>query len=105
VSLAILFGTTLDAQTELRSAHISDCPSSSVPAWSANETSLFKKIWEEVDLVFIDGSTRGIQSPLAGELSFPNRSDLRRSTAGSPKESDQHIVHYVLGKANIEGKT
>ena len=58
------------AQSNLLSAYISDSPSSSVPAWIAKEAGLFKKYGLDIDLVFIDGSTRGIQTLLAGDLSF-----------------------------------
>ena len=47
------------AESKLLSAYISDSPSSSVPAWIAKETGLFKKYGLDIDLVFIDGSTRG----------------------------------------------
>lgn len=70
LGLAVFVGTSVDAQSKLLSAYISDSPSSSVPAWIAKETGLFKKYGLEIDLIFIDGSTRGIQSLLAGDLSF-----------------------------------
>jgi NitT/TauT family transport system substrate-binding protein len=59
-----------EAQGKLLTAYISDSPSSSVPKWIAKEAGLFKKYGLDVDLVFIDGSTRGIQALLAGDLSF-----------------------------------
>src|SRR5262245_62669728 len=59
-----------DAQGKLLAAYISDSPSSSVPQWIAKEAGLFKKYGLDIDLVFIDGSTRGIQALLAGDLSF-----------------------------------
>jgi ABC-type nitrate/sulfonate/bicarbonate transport system substrate-binding protein len=68
--LSLLVRTSSAAQSKLLSAYISDSPSSSVPAWIAKETGLFKRYGLDVDLVFIDGSTRGIQSLLAGDLSF-----------------------------------
>jgi len=58
------------AQAKLLAAYISDSPSSSVPEWIAKETGLFKKYGLDLDLVFIDGSTRGIQALMAGDLSF-----------------------------------
>ena len=58
------------AQGKLLSAYISDSPSASVPAWIAKDTGIYKKYGLDIDLVFIDGSTRGIQSLLAGDLGF-----------------------------------
>ena len=57
-------------QAKMTIAYISDSPSSSVPQWIAKETGIFKKYGLDIDLVFIDGSTRGIQALLAGDLSF-----------------------------------
>ena len=62
--------TPYQAQAKLLAAYISDSPSSSVPEWIAKETGIFKKYGLDLDLVFIDGSTRGIQALLAGDLSF-----------------------------------
>src|SRR6266850_1514506 len=62
--------TPYQAQAKLLAAYISDSPSSSVPEWIAKETGLFKKYGLDIDLVFIDGSTRGIQALMAGDLSF-----------------------------------
>lgn len=59
-----------EVQGKLLAAYISDSPSSSVPMWIAKETGLFKKYGLDMDLVFIDSSTRGIQALLAGDLSF-----------------------------------
>ena len=59
-----------EVQGRLLTAYISDSPSSSVPKWIAKEAGLFKKYGLDIDLVFIDGSTRGIQALLAGDLSF-----------------------------------
>ena len=57
--LSVIVGTNLEAQGELLSAYISDSPSSSVPAWIAKETGLFKEYSLDIDLVFIDGAPAG----------------------------------------------
>ena len=59
-----------EIEAKLLAAYISDSPSSSVPKWIAKETGLFKRYGLDIDLVFIDGSTRGIQALLAEDLSF-----------------------------------
>ena len=71
-ALAYLFlaFAPFEVEAKLLAAYISDSPSSSVPEWIAKETGLFKKYGLDLDLVFIDGSTRGIQALMAGDLSF-----------------------------------
>jgi ABC-type nitrate/sulfonate/bicarbonate transport system substrate-binding protein len=97
--LSMIVGTSLEAQGKLLSAYISDSPSSSVPAWIAKETGLLKKYGLDIDLVFIDGSTRGIQSLLAGDLSFTEAvgtSAINGRIAGGDiaivKRRSQHIA-------------
>ena len=69
------------AHAKITIAYISDSPSSSVPQWIAKETGIFKKYGLDIDLVFIDGSTRGIQALLPAISASPKRWGPRRSTA------------------------
>ncbi len=108
---AVVVGTSMDAQSKLLSAYISDSPSSSVPAWIAKETGIFKKYGLEIDLVFIDGSTRGIQSLLAGDLSFTEAvgtSAINGRIAGGDIAIVNGVVntlpYYVIGKASINSR-
>lgn len=57
------------AQT-VRLAYISDSPGSSAPYWIAKEAGFYKKYGLDAELIFINGSTRGIQSLIAGDLDF-----------------------------------
>lgn len=58
------------ADQRLRMAYISDSPGSSAPYWIAKEAGFFKKYGLETELIFINGSTRGIQSLVAGDIAF-----------------------------------
>ena len=51
-------------------SYISDSPGSSAPYWIAKEAGLYKKYGLDAELIFINGSTRGIQSLIAGDLDF-----------------------------------
>ena len=61
---------TARANEQLRMAYISDSPGSSAPYWIAKEAGFYKKYGLDVELIFINGSTRGIQSLIAGDLDF-----------------------------------
>ena len=109
--LSLLVGTSSAAQSKLLSAYISDSPSSSVPAWIAKEAGLFKKYGLDIDLVFIDGSTRGIQSLLAGDLNFTEAvgtSAINGRIAGGDIAIVNGVVntlpYYIVGKANIKSR-
>ena len=58
--LTILLIGYASAQARVTLAYISDSPSSSVPFWVAKETGLFAKHGLDIDMLFINGSTRGI---------------------------------------------
>jgi NitT/TauT family transport system substrate-binding protein len=51
-------------------AYVSDSPGSSTPYWIAQEAGLFKKYGLDMDLLFINGSSRAVQSLVAGDLHF-----------------------------------
>jgi hypothetical protein len=51
-------------------AYISDSPASASPYWVAQDAGILKKHGLDVDLIFINGSTRAIQSLIAGDVSF-----------------------------------
>src|SRR5688500_20316123 len=58
------------ADQKVRIAYISDSPGSSAPYWIAKEAGLYKKYGLDVELIFINGSTRGVQSLVAGDIEF-----------------------------------
>lgn len=109
LSVAIVAGKASEAQAKLLSAYISDSPSASVPQWIAKETGLFKKHGLDIDLVFIDGSTRGIQSLLAGDLNFTEAvgtSAINGRLAGGDIAIVNGLVntlpYYIIGKPAIK---
>jgi NitT/TauT family transport system substrate-binding protein len=111
LSLALTVATSLQVESKLLSAYISDSPSSSVPAWIAKDAGLFKKHGLDVDLLFIDGSTRGIQSLLAGDLSFTEAvgtSAINGRIAGGDIAIVNGVVntlpYYIVGKSNIKSR-
>ncbi len=108
---SIVLRTGTEAQAKLLSAYISDSPSASVPAWIAKDTGIFKKYGLDIDLVFIDGSTRGIQSLLAGDLSFTEAvgtSAINGRIAGGDIAIINGLVntlpYYIIGKAVIKSQ-
>jgi NitT/TauT family transport system substrate-binding protein len=107
----MLFGKSSAAPAKLVSAYISDSPSASVPQWIAKEMGIFKKHDLDIDLIFIDGSTRGIQSLLAGDLSFTEAvgtSAINGRIAGGDIAIIDGLVntlpYYVIGKAAIKSR-
>jgi NitT/TauT family transport system substrate-binding protein len=109
LSVSIVVGKASDAESKLLSAYISDSPSASVPQWIAKETGLFKKHGLDIDLVFIDGSTRGIQSLLAGDLNFTEAvgtSAINGRIAGGDIAIINGLVntlpYYIIGKPAIK---
>ena len=98
-----------EIEAKLLAAYISDSPSSSVPQWIAKETGLFKKYGLDIDLVFIDGSTRGIQALLAGDLSFTEAvgtSAINGKIAGGNIAIVNGLVntlpYYIVGSPSIK---
>ena len=98
-------------QAKITIAYISDSPSSSVPQWIAKETGIFKKYGLDIDLVFIDGSTRGIQALLAGDLGFTEAvgtSAINGKMAGGNIAIINGVVntlpYYIIGNPTIKSR-
>jgi ABC-type nitrate/sulfonate/bicarbonate transport system substrate-binding protein len=77
-AVLLLVAPAAQAQANFTMAYVSDSPSSSVPFWVAKEAGLFNKRGLDIDLLFINGSTRAVQSLIAGILTFPARWGLPR---------------------------
>jgi NitT/TauT family transport system substrate-binding protein len=99
----------LSAQQKVRLAYISDSPGSSAPYWIAKEAGLYKKHGLEVDLIFINGSTRGVQSLIAGDLEFAGAvgtSAINGKLAGGDILIVDSLVntlpYYIIGKPEIK---
>jgi ABC-type nitrate/sulfonate/bicarbonate transport system substrate-binding protein len=92
-----------------RLAYISDSPGSSAPYWIAKEAGLYKKYGLDAELIFINGSTRGIQSLIAGELDFVGAvgtSAMNGRMAGGDIAIIDSLVntlpYYIIGKPSIK---
>ncbi|HXF76743.1 MAG TPA: aliphatic sulfonates ABC transporter substrate-binding protein, partial [Methylomirabilota bacterium] len=66
----LLLGPSPRVQAKSYIAYISDSTNSSVIYWIAKEAGIFKKHGLDLDTIFINGSVRGIQSLIAGDLSY-----------------------------------
>ena len=109
LAVAVIFATWQRAEAKSTLAYISDSPSSSVPFWVAKEKGLFKKHGLDVDMLFINGSTRGIQSLIAGDLNFTGAvgtSAINGRLAGGDIRIISSLVntlpYYVVGKPEIK---
>ena len=102
-------GASARADQKLRMAYISDSPGSSAPYWIAKEAGLYKKHGLDVELIFINGSTRGIQSLVAGDINFAGAvgtSAINGKLAGGDIVIFDSLVntlpYYIIGKPNIK---
>jgi NitT/TauT family transport system substrate-binding protein len=109
LALTIISAAYGTAEAKFTMAYISDSPSSSVPFWVAKDAGLFKKHGLDVDLIFINGSTRGIQSLLAGDLNFTGAvgtSAINGRLAGGDVFIINSLVntlpYYLVGNPNIK---
>ena len=107
--LTILLIGYASAQARATLAYISDSPSSSVPFWVAKETGLFAKHGLDIDMLFINGSTRGIQSLIAGDLNFTGAvgtSAINGRLAGGDVFIINSLVntlpYFIVGKPEIK---
>ena len=89
-------------------AYVSDSPASSAAYWVANDAGLFKKYGLDVDMIFINGSTRSVQSLVAGDLNFAGAvgtSAMNGSMAGGDIVIINGLVntlpYYLIGKPEI----
>jgi ABC-type nitrate/sulfonate/bicarbonate transport system substrate-binding protein len=97
------------AADKVRFAYISDSPGSSAPYWIAKEAGIFKKYGLDTELIFINGSTRGVQSMIAGEIDFAGAvgtSAMNGAMAGGDVVIVDSLVntlpYYIIGKPDIK---
>lgn len=112
IALATMFvlpAASARAEHKLRMAYISDSPGSSSPYWIAKEAGLFNKQGLDVELIFINGSTRGIQSLVAGDIDFASAvgtSAINGKLAGGDIVIFDSLVntlpYYIIGKPEIK---
>jgi NitT/TauT family transport system substrate-binding protein len=111
LTIGFLVSAPTASQAKITIAYISDSPSSSVPQWIAKETGIFKRFGLDIDLVFIDGSTRGIQALLAGDLGFTEAvgtSAINGKMAGGNIAIINGVVntlpYYIIGNPAIKSR-
>ena len=111
VMIATLFGFQGNSRAEdkVRFAYISDSPGSSAPYWIAKEAGMFKKYGLDTELIFINGSTRGVQSMIAGDIDFAGAvgtSAINGKLAGGDVVIVNSLVntlpYYIIGKPEIK---
>ncbi|HEV8720437.1 MAG TPA: ABC transporter substrate-binding protein [Candidatus Binatia bacterium] len=111
VIAAVAFSPLVDSRADqnARMAYISDSPGSSAPYWIAKDAGLFKKYGLDVELVFINGSTRGIQSLVAGDIEFAGAvgtSAINGKLAGGDFAIVDSLVntlpYYIIGTPKIK---
>ena len=97
------------ADQKVSMAYISDSPGSSAPYWIAKEAGLYKKYGLDAELIFINGSTRGIQSLIAGDLDFTGAvgtSAINGKLAGGDIFIIDSLVntlpYYIIGNPKIK---
>ena len=90
-------------------AYISDSTSSSVIYWLAKDMGLFKKHGLDLELIFIDGSVRGIQSLIAGDLGYSGAvgtAVINASLAGGDiaivQSQMNTLPYFIIGNPNIK---
>jgi NitT/TauT family transport system substrate-binding protein len=107
--LGVVLGSTRGVEGKHYTAYISDGPDTSIAYWLAKEVGLFKKHGLDMELIFIDGSTRGVQSLIAGDLSFTDAvgtSVINGRLAGGDIAIINSLVntlpYYIIGKPAIK---
>lgn len=109
IVLVIVVGSTRGVEAKFYTAYISDGPDTSIAYWVAKEAGFFKKHGLDMELIFIDGSSRGIQSLIAGDLSFTDAvgtSAINGRLAGGDIAIVNSLVntlpYYIIGKPAIK---
>src|SRR5262245_10425143 len=106
--LLVFLASTVRAGNKVNMAYVSDAPGSSAAYWVARDAGLFKKHGLDIDMIFINGSTRGIQSLIAGDLDFAGAvgtSAINGRLAGGDVVIVDSLVntlpYYIIGRPDI----
>jgi NitT/TauT family transport system substrate-binding protein len=100
-------GAAAEAQSYI--AYISDSTNSSSITWIAKEAGIFKKYGLNLDTIFINGSVRGIQSLIAGDLGYSGAvgtAVINAKIAGGDvailQSQMNTLPYFIIGNANIK---
>src|SRR6185312_14369770 len=101
--------STYSAHAKSYIAYISDSTNSSVIYWIAKEAGIFKKHGLDLDTIFINGSVRGIQSLIAGDLGYSGAvgtAVINAKLAGGDiaiiQSQMNTLPYFIIGNANIK---
>src|SRR5215813_9694466 len=90
-------------------AYLSDSISSSVVYWIAKDAGIFKKHGLDLDTIFIDGSVRGIQSLIAGDLGYSGsvgtaviNANLSGGDIAIIQSQMNTLPYFIIGNPNIK---
>lgn len=107
--LAFVSGPMREAEGKTYFAYISDSPSSSVVYWVAKEAGIFGKHGLDLELIFINGSTRGIQSLISGDVPFTSSvgtAAINGKLAGGDiaiiNSLTNTLPYYIFGRPEIK---
>ena len=102
-------GLTRVAEAKSYVAYISDSPATASAYWVTKDAGFFKKHGLDVDLIFIDGSSRGIQSLMSGDIPFTSAvgtAVINGKLAGGDIAIVNSLVntlpYYVFGRPEIK---
>ena len=108
-ALILLSSAATSVHAKSYIAYISDSTSSSVVYWVAKEAGIFRKHGLDLETIFIDGSVRGIQSLVAGDLGYSGAvgtAVINAKLAGADVAIIQSQVntlpYFIVGNANIK---
>lgn len=98
-----------DLQAKSYIAYISDSTSSSVIYWLAKDAGIFKKHGLDLDTIFIDGSVRGIQSLIAGDLGYSGavgtaviNANLAGANIAIIQSQMNTLPYFIIGSPSIK---
>jgi len=104
-----MVGSPGQAKAKTYIAYISDSTSGSVIYWVAKEAGIFKKHGLDLETIFINGSVRGIQSLLAGDLGYSGAvgtAVINARLAGGDiaiiQSQMNTLPYFIIGNPNIK---
>jgi NitT/TauT family transport system substrate-binding protein len=107
--LGMILAPPRSAQAGTYIAYISDSTSSSVIYWLAKDMGLYKKHGLDLELIFINGSVRGIQSLIAADLGYSGAvgtAVINAKLAGADVAIIQSqmntLPYFIIGNPNIK---
>lgn len=108
-SLSAFLISARPVQAKSYIAYISDSTNSSVIFWLAKEAGIFKKHGLDLDTIFINGSVRGIQSLIAGDLGYSGAvgpAAINAKLAGGDiaiiQSQMNTLPYFIIGNPNIK---